>query len=651
MATLPSSSVSISAEASALAGGTGYCVVLSCVASSADVTPRVFATGRALLAQHGYSQGAAYTALHIDATKKPVLFIGLPTVTAGVVGRQNASGVTGTSVISIASGAGAAGYLEETNCTIRCVVGGTIGTNGITFTFSADGGVTEKLIRLGTATSYTVPYLGIVISFAAGTLVAADEYTFTTTAPMWDSAGIAAAHTALVAQQKLARSWMVIGDVPSSTVAGYVTTAVNGYETSNDRFTFARINVRDRLPTAAMARAHVTMTGSPTLTFAEVGGTGDTITRSAGSFISDGFAVGDVITVAGSASNNVTGPIASLTATVITLGTTDLAAEGPVSNCTIVGSNGLTFAEVGGTGDTITRSGGSWLSDGFRAGDTVTVTGTASNNVSGAVTAVTATVLTFNTTDLAAEVIGSHNVTITAGETMAAWVSTMDTAFASVDAQKRIDIGLGRGRKLCPITGWEFRRPAAWHASIREYGHDVHIPCWRKSDGPLLDVSLEDANGVKIEYDELTDGGALAGRFTCLRTWANGPSGAYVAQSLTRDTEGSILSMTHNMAVANVMCTIVQSSTENAVGSVLQLKSDGTATEASLVVLEESVNTDLEIALMREIVVGEGPRASKAVWRASRTDILNVPDATLTGVGELDENGTIVHVNTVVKVK
>ncbi len=102
--------------------------------------------------------------------------------------------------------------------------------------------------------------------------------------------------------------------------------------------------------------------------------------------------------------------------------------------------------------------------------------------------------------------------------------------------------------------------------------------------------------------------------------------------------------------VANVGCTIVQTATENIVGSVLQLDDDGHATAAALGRIEEAVNTDLEIALLQEKVIGEGPRASKAVWRANTTDALNVVDATLTGVLDLHVNGTVVHVDTVVKV-
>lgn len=480
MATIPSAGVTIDAEAGALAGGTGYCVVMGCVPTSADTTPRVFSSAKSLLATHGYSPAVDYAALHLEATKQPVLFIGLPASTPGASANLVTTGKLGTSVFTVTGT-----IFEETSVIFTVVNGGTIAANGITFTLSLDGGRTSKLIRLGTAVSYTVPYVGIILNFAAGTLLAGDVVTFTTTAPMWGSSDISAARVALASQQKLARSWVVIGDITNSTFAGYVTTAANAYASSNDRFTYARVNVSDK----------------------------------------------------------------------------------------------------------------------------------------------------------------------TSGETtQALFVAARVTAFATVDGQRRIDLGLGRARVTSPITAWAFRRPAMWAISIREYQKDIHIPTWRKSDGPLDGWSIEDTNGNIVEYDERTIGGALADRFSCLRTWGNGPNGVFVAMSLTRDTEGSLLSYTHNMAVANLACTIVQKATENVVGKVLQLKDDGTATTAALSRIEESINTDLEQSLMVEKVIGQGPRASKAVWRASTTDVLNVANATLTGVLDLHLNGTVVHVTTVVKV-
>lgn len=655
MATIPSASVSVSATAGALAGGTGYCVVIAPVGTNADTTPRVFSSATDILAQHNYSPGVGYAALHIEATKKPVIFVGVPIATAATLSRQDASGWTGTSVVSVA--AGAAGYLEETDIVLTCTTAGTRGTTGIKLTLSLDGGTTEKTINLGTATSYTVPYVGIVISFGAGTMVAGDVYTAHTSAPMWDSAGLTAAKTALAAQMKLSRTWMIIGDVANSTFAGYVATQVNAYETSNSRFTLARAQVRDHLPIATLSNNIVRMTGSPTITYAEVGGTGDTITRSTGSFITDGFAVGMAVTATGavdSANNDfVNKKITAVSATVLTLDTEDLVDEVATAGVVITGSTGISFLEVGGTGDTITLSGGgSWLADGFAAGDNITITGSTSNNLTttAGIVTVTATVLTLDTDDLATEFNGAAAVTITKGETMAAFVAAMDSAFSSVDAKKRISLGLGRLRKQCPITGWEFRRPVQWAASIREYSHDVHHPTWAKADGPLDGWSLLDADGNLAEYDERVNGGALAARFTCARTWGNGPNGAFIALDMTRETEGSTLQYAHNLEVANVFCTVVQQMTENIVGATPVLNDDGTATGAALQVLEEGVNSAVKQALIREFVPGEGVRASKAVWRASTDDDLSAVDATLTGVGELIVNGTIVHVETLVAV-
>lgn len=84
-----------------------------------------------------------------------------------------------------------------------------------------------------------------------------------------------------------------------------------------------------------------TLTGSPLLSFLEVGGTGDTITRSAGSWITDGWTPGDTITITGAvngANNCVNGIVSGVTATVITLGTTDLVTEANVAGCTALGS-------------------------------------------------------------------------------------------------------------------------------------------------------------------------------------------------------------------------------------------------------------------------------------------------------------------------
>lgn len=77
----------------------------------------------------------------------------------------------------------------------------------------------------------------------------------------------------------------------------------------------------------------VTASGGRTLTFANVSSS-DTITASSGSFVSDGYQVGMLVTIAGTSNNNMTtGPIVSVTATVLTFGAgTSLVNEGPLSS-------------------------------------------------------------------------------------------------------------------------------------------------------------------------------------------------------------------------------------------------------------------------------------------------------------------------------
>lgn len=655
MPTLPKATTTIDDKAGAVAAGLDYLTVIGAVATSADTTPRVFTDAKALTTKHSYSDAADYCAMHFEETKKPIIFLGLPIVTAGAISQQDGSLVTGTSAITVA--AGTLGCTSKTQGILTVTTGGTIGTSQIMFDLSLDGGRTTKKVRLGTATSYTIPDLLQVISFAAGTLVAGDVFKWRTSAGRWDNAGLVAAKTALAAQNKSARSWLVVGDCPLKQDVDDILTQVNAYETSNDRFVYARAQARAPYAAAKMSRTRVHMTGAPSLTFAEVGATGDTITRATGSWVTDGFAVGDMIVVSGTVSNNFTAlaALTAVSATVLTLDTDDLVAE-VTTAARIYASPKVVFLEVGATGDTITRTAasGSFIADGFRVGQKIVVTGTALNNITAAagLTAVTATTLTLDTDDLANETIGAFPISITAvAETDTDWITSIDGVMAAVDDKKRIDIGAGEAAKASPITLWNLDRPVSWAASLREYASkDIHIPTWRKDDGALDGWDLEDANGNLVYHDERSSGGLLAARFTCFRTWANGPAGAFIAMSLTRATEASLLSYTHNMAVANVACSISQTEAENAIGQVLQLNSDGTGTKDSLAKIEERVNSALERNLLADLF-GEGPRASKAVWKAKTNDVLNVVNATLNGVLSLLLNGTLVNINTTVKVQ
>lgn len=654
MATVPKATTRVQDTATALAGGTDMVCILAPSALNADAMPRVFGDADAVMDLHGYSEGAEYAAFHSEETGKSFMYVALPIETAGTIGRVNKTGNTGSSVASVT--AGADGPLTEHAGAVVVSKGGTVGTDQILLEYTLDGGLSYKPLRLGTGNSYEFPHVNVELGLGAGTLVAGDTIIeWFATGPKCGTDGLDDAFDNLAAQLKGFRSVILIGDLDDATEGSAFLDKLNAYETAHERFVYGRAGLKDRLPRAEMSHDVARMTGAPTLTFAEVGGTGDTITRNTGSFIDDGFAIGDTIVITGATAsagaNNITAVIADLSATVITLGSEDLVAE-VTALASIVGYPTLTFVEVGASGDTVTRNRGSWIADGFRTGDLVTFDGTSSNDtiIDGPVTGVTATVLTLGTGtgDVVAEVVSTHAVTVEAGQTKAEWMAALEAEFEDIDGEFRIDLGAGRGRKASPLTSWNFRRNVSWAASLREFQHDLHVPTWRKQDGNT-GWSLEDADGNLVEWDDRVDGGAAsAARFTSFRTWGNGPAGAFITQSLTRESDGSLLSQTHNVAVVNLACSTVQLNTENVIGRVLTLNDDGTATSDALSTVESEVNAALELALLTNR--GEGPRASLAVWKASTNDVLNVPNALLTGVCRLNLNGTVHDVDTRVRV-
>ena len=85
---LPSASTRIDETAGPVAAGKKYCAVIACVPTLADGVPRLYANASAIYDAHGYAQGVDYAAVHMQKTRKPVLFVPVPIVTAGVIGRM-----------------------------------------------------------------------------------------------------------------------------------------------------------------------------------------------------------------------------------------------------------------------------------------------------------------------------------------------------------------------------------------------------------------------------------------------------------------------------------------------------------------------------------------------------------------------------------
>lgn len=126
------------------------------------------------------------------------------------------------------------------------------------------------------------------------------------------------------------------------------------------------------------------LAGAGSLTFTDNGITQDTISRDTGSWVTDGFAVGQEITVTGSAANDGDYVIADIIDGGKTL---RLVADHTLTNETMPCEDVSVITE---TADTITRATGSWTDDGFAAGQYIAVSDTDSNDGTYLIAAVSA---------------------------------------------------------------------------------------------------------------------------------------------------------------------------------------------------------------------------------------------------------------------
>jgi hypothetical protein len=184
--------------------------VMGC--SSAGTANQLYVGARLtdLVTAYGYGPGVELAGVKAAAAKQ-FAFIKLPTVTAGAAGAVTDVG-TGTSVTTVT---GAAYDAWKVRAVITA--GGTIGVAGIKLKYSLNDGLEYSLeYAIGTATSFVIPNTGLTLAFAAGTHVLNDTYTFSTTAPQPDVAGINAAMEVLRTASLPVDSVQAAGDATSA---------------------------------------------------------------------------------------------------------------------------------------------------------------------------------------------------------------------------------------------------------------------------------------------------------------------------------------------------------------------------------------------------------------------------------------------------
>lgn len=109
--------------------------------------------------------------------------------------------IVGASSAVTASGGGptvslAGAPFDTYDAIITIAVGGILGTG--TFSYSLDGGTTESgVLIIPGGGSFPIPNTGITVTFTAGTYVAAETYSWTSTEPQSNASDFASAFTAL----------------------------------------------------------------------------------------------------------------------------------------------------------------------------------------------------------------------------------------------------------------------------------------------------------------------------------------------------------------------------------------------------------------------------------------------------------------------
>jgi hypothetical protein len=182
------------------------------VSSSGPIdTPATYARITDIVAAFGAGPLVEAAAHYIEKYGRPVVLVRTGQTTAGAAGSVTKTG-TGTTTAVVTTPT----PNDDYEAYVVVIAGGEIGTAGITYQWSLDGGRTlSPVTALGTDLTITLPGAGgVVITLQdEETLVAGDTISFRTSAPRWNTTEIG---TALDALRDSAVTWElaeIVGDM------------------------------------------------------------------------------------------------------------------------------------------------------------------------------------------------------------------------------------------------------------------------------------------------------------------------------------------------------------------------------------------------------------------------------------------------------
>lgn len=219
-------------------------IIMGCSSKGPLNKPAAFARAKDVQDNFGFGDAVESACYVIENTGKPIVFCKINNATDGYAGYLDVSGVEGSSIVTIDA---ASKPWDEYEGYLIVTTGGTIGTAGIKFRWSLDGGRTlSPVTGLGTANNWTFPNSGnpgIKLNFAAGDLNIGDVVTFLTDAPKWGASDI---QDGMDAVGKSAYNWNFVHLVGPTDAAEATVFAAELEElvTSLNKYRWGMVNTR-----------------------------------------------------------------------------------------------------------------------------------------------------------------------------------------------------------------------------------------------------------------------------------------------------------------------------------------------------------------------------------------------------------------------
>lgn len=206
--------------------------------ANGGLPPVFFGTSSAGTANtlYSFAKPSAVTAAIGEGELPDALCLALQVAGGTVHAFKTAGSVAAANSAVTASGGGPTVTVAGTatnhyDAILTIIVGGALGT--ATFTYTLDGGkTTSPVFTVPAGGSYLIPGTGITATFPAGTYVADETYSFTTTPATYNSADLSTAITAALAVNELWSFAVFTGYSATASAAATLYSAIGGHLTS-----------------------------------------------------------------------------------------------------------------------------------------------------------------------------------------------------------------------------------------------------------------------------------------------------------------------------------------------------------------------------------------------------------------------------------